>query len=298
MTTLRKMKNRTESASSGNNSLPLLSTWIRTLDLPLAEDEQSGWQPYPIFRGTTPCLADLSCHASVLSADNTPHEPHAHTEEEILIMLTGEAELLIVTEEPVQTETRHRLRPGSFVYYPAYQRHTLHNPGPDCATYLMLKWCSDPAANCSPLATSIVDCLTNEPSSSIPAANGFMMANMLNGGTRYLCKLHAHVTTLQPGAGYPPHEDAYDVAILTINGTIETVGQQVGPNSVIFYAAGEPHGMKNVGTSPAVYVVFEFHGSNTDFPGSITSYWLSRVKSFTRLPLRLGRFVKRSFGLY
>jgi quercetin dioxygenase-like cupin family protein len=279
-------------------SLPPLSTWIRTLDLPLAEDKQSGWQPYPILRGTTPCLADLSCHASVLSPGKTPHEPHVHAEEEILLMLAGEADLLIVADEPVPTETRQRLRPGSFVYYPAHQRHTLHNPGPECATYLMFKWQSAPAANNGSLETLIVEFLTNEPSSLISIANGFLMTDVLNGGTRYLRTLHAHLTTLQPGAGYPPHEDAYDVAILTIGGTIETLGQQVGPNSVIFYAGGEPHGMKNVGTSPAVYVVFEFHGNNPDFSGSMYPDWLNRIKSFVRLPLRMGRFVKRSFGLF
>lgn len=65
---------------------------------------------------------------------------------------------------------------------------------------------------------------------------------MIDGGTQYLRKLHSHITTLQPGSGYPPHEDAYDVAILVLRGSVETLGQRVGPNSVIFYAAGEPHG--------------------------------------------------------
>ncbi len=44
---------------------------------------------------------------------------------------------------------------------------------------------------------------------------------------------------------------------------METLGEQVGPNGVIFYAAGEPHGMKNVGDGPAVYLVFEFHGRHS-----------------------------------
>jgi hypothetical protein len=66
-----------------------------------------------------------------------------------------------------------------------------------------------------------------------------------------------------PGAGYEPHVDAYDVAIFVVSGKVETLGQVVEPNSVIFYSAGEPHGMKNVGQEPAKYLVFEMHG-----PGS------------------------------
>ncbi len=81
--------------------------------------------------------------------------------------------------------------------------------------------------------------------------------------TLYLHKLHCHITVLKPGAGYPPHGDTHEVAIFTVNGTVETLGQRVGPNSVIFYTADEPHGMKNVGAIPATYVVFEFHGSHT-----------------------------------
>lgn len=64
---------------------------------------------------------------------------------------------------------------------------------------------------------------------------------------------------MQPGAGYPPHADAYDVAILLLEGTVETLGKYVSSQAVIFYATSEPHGMKNIGNIPAFYLVFEFH---------------------------------------
>ena len=79
--------------------------------------------------------------------------------------------------------------------------------------------------------------------------------------TGYLDKLHAHVTDLQVGAGYPAHIDEHDVAIVVFAGTVETLGKRVGPGGTIFYAAGEPHGMGNVGDEPARYLVFEFHRS-------------------------------------
>lgn len=78
--------------------------------------------------------------------------------------------------------------------------------------------------------------------------------------TAHLGKLHAHITDLQPGAGYPPHADAYDVAIVVLSGQVETLGQKAEPFSVIYYSAGELHGMKNVGDTVARYLVFEFHG--------------------------------------
>ena len=72
-------------------------------------------------------------------------------------------------------------------------------------------------------------------------------------------KLHAHLTTLQPGGGYEAHADPYDVAIILLSGEVETVGERVRPLGVIYYSAGEPHGMRNVGAVPATYLVFEFH---------------------------------------
>jgi hypothetical protein len=66
---------------------------------------------------------------------------------------------------------------------------------------------------------------------------------------------------LQPESGYPPHADAYDVAIVLFSGEVETLDQRVTAPAVIYYSAGEPHGMRNVGDQPARYLVFEFHVS-------------------------------------
>jgi quercetin dioxygenase-like cupin family protein len=92
--------------------------------------------------------------------------------------------------------------------------------------------------------------------------DGFALRRVFDRETHYLRKLQCHLTTLQPGVGYAPHVDAHDVAILVRTGTVETLGAQVGPGGVIFYAAGERHGLKNVGDTDATYLVFEFHGGD------------------------------------
>ena len=242
----------------------LLSSQIRTLKLPLEEDKSSGWKAYDIFKGPTRHLKNFSCHVSVLSPEKTPHQPHEHVEEELLIMLSGEAELIIIDTKQGQTEKRHRVRPGSFAYYPAWQRHTIHNPGRQSATYLMFKWDSKQVESNDTLKTSVIQFLQKQHDSARPGVKGIDTTRVLEGATQYLRKLHSHLTTLQPGCGYPPHEDPYDVAILVLSGSLETLGQLIYPNSVVFYASGDAHGMKNVGTSPALYLVFEFHGGILD----------------------------------
>ncbi len=91
-------------------------------------------------------------------------------------------------------------------------------------------------------------------------AGEFTTTLIFESPTRYLRRLHCHVSTLRPGAGYDPHEDDYDVAMVLLSGTVETAGRRVEAPSAIFYSADQPHGIRNVGDKPAQYVVLEFHG--------------------------------------
>jgi quercetin dioxygenase-like cupin family protein len=268
---------------------PAISSWVRTLELADAATDPSGRQHYGIFRGQTQAMADLSAHASVLNPGRTPHPPHIHPEEEILVMLAGEASLVMVDGARERT---HRLRPGSFVYYPTGQYHTIRNDSGAPAAYLMFKWQGEATGEEEPLGTTIVD-FAAELAKADRAP--YATRRLLDHPTRYLSTLHAHVTSLQPGAGYPPHADAYDVAILVLEGTVETLGSRAGPMSVIFYAAGEPHGMHNPGPSEARYLVFEFHGTSMR-PGTRRRGSLRRLARRSELARRLWHRLKRATG--
>jgi len=234
-------------------SLAALSTWIHSLQLPLEQDPEVGWKPHGLFRGSTPVIEDMSCHASVLDPGRQPHPRHRHDEEEIILILDGEAELVF---EDAST----RAGRGTFAFYPAGFAHTIRNSSGAPVTYLMFKWSSDPGGQRKSLGYRLVSLAEAQVDGS---QEGFSTNAVLDGETRYLRHLNAHITTLQPGAGYDPHADAYDVGIVVFEGSVETLGERVGPRSVIFYSAGELHGMRNVGETPAVYLVFEFHGRHS-----------------------------------
>jgi hypothetical protein len=74
---------------------------------------------------------------------------------------------------------------------------------------------------------------------------------------------------MSAGAGYEPHVDAYDVAIIVLEGEVETLGQRAAAHSVIFYPAGASHGMSNPGPAPARYLVIEFHGSRSTMSSAL-----------------------------
>ena len=83
---------------------------------------------------------------------------------------------------------------------------------------------------------------------------------IFEGPTVWLGRLHCHLSHLQPGAGYAPHADRYDVAIVLLSGSIETGGKVLKERGIAYFGKGEQHGMRNPGSIPATYLVFELAG--------------------------------------
>jgi mannose-6-phosphate isomerase-like protein (cupin superfamily) len=244
---------------------------IDRLPWPLPEDPVVGWRPHPLFRGATPRLSLLNAHVSILGPGKSPHPIHAHVQEELLIVLDGDADL--VTVDVHDREHTDRLGRGSLAYYPVFHPHTIRNASARPITYAMFKWtAAKPVVEADELGRTIIR-LGEPDADERPLA----CRVLFEGPTRHLAKLHAHVTTLKPGGGYDPHADPYDVAILTLEGEVETLGERVGPNSVIFYPAGDPHGMRNVGERRARYLVLELHGEIGPEAGEASPHSVSRL---------------------
>ena len=245
---------------AGANQLRPISPLIRKLDLPLAEEPGKQWRPHPLFRGSTPALEFMQCHAAVLSPGHSPHPPHSHEDEELLIVLEGEAELLIADEPAYEGARTVRAKAGDFAFYPSHQHHTIRNNAKSPVSYLMFRWrrVSPATPPEQRLQTTVYQA---PPMPEASTGGGFAAHRVLDKPTRWLRKLHCHTTRLEPGAGYAPHVDPYDVAILIQSGQVRTLRREAGPGSLIYYPAGEMHGMRNIGDEPAQYVVFEFHGA-------------------------------------
>ena len=242
------------------NEVGPISPLIRRLDTPLAEEPGKRWRPYPLFRGSTPALEFMQCHAAVLSPGHSPHPPHAHDDEELLIILHGEAELLIADRPEYESARAVPVKAGDFAFYPSHQHHTIRNAANSPVSYLMFRWRR--ARPVTPPEDRLRTTVYQAPAMPEAGARGGFAANrVLEKPTRWLRKLHCHTTRLEAGAGYAPHIDPYDVAILIQSGRVRTLRRGAGPGSLIYYPAGEMHGMRNIGDEPARYTVFEFHGA-------------------------------------
>jgi uncharacterized cupin superfamily protein len=237
-----------------------LPSQFHPIKLPLQEDRIERWRPHHLFAGATANVLRMSAHVSVLSPGHSPHAPHAHPEEEILIVLDGEAELVIAPDETGVNAGKEQLSAGSFVYYSAFQFHTIRNATATPITYLMFKWTGLPRETKAPHETTIS---RTEHIRQIGSA-AFTTRLVFDGPTHYLTKLHVHLSELQPNAGYAAHADSHDVAILVLSGSVKINRRRMEPHGVLYFPAGEVHGMRNPGPVTARYLVFEFHGPLRD----------------------------------
>ena len=244
-----KRSNKSKSGLALNNRI-----YPNILQLRL-EDEK--FRSFNIFKGITKNLLDMSCHTSVLSPGHSPHAPHIHKEEELLILLSGSLDIILPDiSSPVKNQCIH-LKKGQLVYYPSGLSHTIQTAGEIPANYLIFRWNTVFKKNDPELSFNCFDLPV--PGKQLIPKDGFYTHRIFEGSTNYLQKFHCHISVLLPGAGYEPHSDIYDVSILVLEGEIETLDQRVKPYGVVFYSAGEPHGIYNPGTVAARYIVFEFH---------------------------------------
>lgn len=85
------------------------------------------------FQAPTATLDELECHVTTLNPGESPHAPHRHPDEEVIIVKEGTVESLVAGQ-------KHRLGPGSIIFQAANQEHAIRNVGPTPATYHVLKW--------------------------------------------------------------------------------------------------------------------------------------------------------------
>ena len=85
------------------------------------------------FDSATDSLERFECHATTLNVGQSPHAPHRHVEEELIIVKEGTVEVL-------QNGTTVQLGPGSVIFHASNDEHGMKNVGEGQATYIVLKW--------------------------------------------------------------------------------------------------------------------------------------------------------------
>ncbi|HEX9000160.1 MAG TPA: cupin domain-containing protein [Blastocatellia bacterium] len=86
-----------------------------------------------VLRAPTPTLDELECHITTLNPGATPHEPHKHVDEELILVKEGTVESLV-------NGVKRKAGPGSVIFQSSNQLHAIRNVGDTPATYFVVKW--------------------------------------------------------------------------------------------------------------------------------------------------------------
>jgi XRE family transcriptional regulator, regulator of sulfur utilization len=85
-----------------------------------------------VFDSPTPALAELEMHITTLNPGESPHPPHQHPEEELMIIREG-------TLEALQGGKTNIVEAGGVIFEASNEFHGLRNVGTNRATYYVLK---------------------------------------------------------------------------------------------------------------------------------------------------------------
>ena len=86
-----------------------------------------------VFAAPTATLDELEYHTTTLLPGASPHAPHTHRNEELLIIKSGEVEAYVNGEW-------QRAPEGSLVFFATMVPHTVRNAGKAPATYHVVNW--------------------------------------------------------------------------------------------------------------------------------------------------------------
>ncbi|MCZ6671464.1 MAG: cupin domain-containing protein [Verrucomicrobia bacterium] len=277
-----------------------ITTLIESLDIREDEPGHEDLKIFDLVRGPTTGLRLMECHYAVLAPGKMPHPPHIHDEEEIQMIVHGEAELIAEDAKGSNNMKRFLAKPGDFIYHPANWRHTYENMTEKPVVGIVFKWITDEYHSSETLKSTFVKCSDTLVKDREPS-NNIEFDGLLKGKTGYLRTLESHMATLQPGQGYDPHIDGHDVGIIHFEGQIETLGETVNTPSFIYYSAGQKHGMKNTGDTVSKHIAFEFHGKHGDIYESQSKRRKRRLRQaitnpkiiFKHLKWRLDKILKK-----
>jgi quercetin dioxygenase-like cupin family protein len=86
-----------------------------------------------VFDAPTPTLAEFECHITTLNPGESPHPPHRHLEEELMVIKEG-------TVEALQGDKTNIVTAGGIIFEASNELHGLRNIGTNPATYFVFKF--------------------------------------------------------------------------------------------------------------------------------------------------------------
>jgi quercetin dioxygenase-like cupin family protein len=105
-----------------------LFTWDSVPETPTPQGSRR-----TVFAAPTATLDEFEHHTTTLKPGGSPHPPHTHQNEEVLIIKSGTVEAWVNGEWKTAPE-------GSLLFFASMVPHTVRNTSDKPATYFVLNW--------------------------------------------------------------------------------------------------------------------------------------------------------------
>ena len=86
-----------------------------------------------VFNAPTPTLANFEAHVTTLNPGESPHPPHRHADEELMIIKEG-------TVAALQGDKTNIVTAGGIIFEASNEWHGLRNVGTNPATYFVFRF--------------------------------------------------------------------------------------------------------------------------------------------------------------
>ncbi|HEY3756896.1 MAG TPA: cupin domain-containing protein [Opitutaceae bacterium] len=216
----------------------------------------------PVFDNPTPALDKFEMHISTLLPGKMSHPIHEHPWEEMLFIKEG------TIDATVHGELQHA-GPGSLVFFASHDPHNAINNSTEPATYYVINFVTDrvhtvadkPAAEQAVpgmLGSGVFD---TDHLPSTPNATGSRV-NVVDSPTLTFKRLSIHTTTLNVGQQTKSDlvDDGNELFIIR-SGEVEVMANGIAcrlkAGSFFYAAPNDRRGLRNIGTTPASYLVIK-----------------------------------------
>jgi quercetin dioxygenase-like cupin family protein len=210
-------------------------------------DSQSGIVPGWLYANvflieTSPQIPFLWSHWARLDEAMSPHELLEHPQEEIKVILAGEAELWTQADpEPVVQVCGE----GTVAYWPPMVAHTLRARSAS-AVYWTLKWLR-PGHGRSDASPSVIARASDVR--AVTSQSGSAREIVLELVAGLVDRLRVSRVTIPPGSGFVARAHG-DTALVVLDGELEVSRQVVNRWGTVYLETDELHYVRNAGGTP------------------------------------------------
>jgi (S)-ureidoglycine aminohydrolase len=221
---------------------------------PIKEDTRIRRQ---VLEGKTFALENLEIHASTLEPGKAPHPPHAHADqEELMIVKEGQVKITIAGQSKI-------LGPGSIAFAMPGDEHGIENAGKTQATYYILKFKGKLPMNIERAKQAGGSFMLDWNDQKTNNTGKGYRRDFFNRATSQLAQFEMHTTALNADSvSHAPHTHVQEEIIMILRGNVEMFidGKlyKGAAGDLYFLSANVPHALKNIGKEQCEYFAFQW----------------------------------------